>query len=156
FDHARRKMLSDDHRRWLVPIFEADVYEYPPPASVSRDQIIKAHERRWEDDARPGDVHRINALSRRLGENYPRDDRRLMPTRLGNVLRASEDRAHDPDRGSLEGFVQRDYHRLPSTMQGRHDQVRSRLDLYCTLFLVFVGAALAALIALNRPWHALI
>jgi hypothetical protein len=66
-----------------------------------------------------------------------------MPTRLGNTLRAYEDRAHDPEEGRLEGLILRVYHRLPVSLQSEHDQYRSRLDLYCSLCFVLMLSAIA-------------
>jgi hypothetical protein len=157
FDHARRAILADEDFRWTAPILEADVYGHDPqdrPISASQDEIERARRIGWYTEARTGDVRRIEEVRRRLKEDYPDDDYRLMPTRLGNVLRAGEDRSHDPRSGSLRGSVQRVFYQLPSTVQGNHDQVRSRLDLYCTMVLVFVVAAPAAFLALGPWWVA--
>ena len=68
--------------------------------------------------------------------------RRMLPTRLGNCMRSTED-ALRHTQGDVESFVLRCRDLVPLRLQIHHDQFRNRLDMYCTL--VFVSAALAAL-----------
>jgi hypothetical protein len=149
FEHARQALMSLEEFRWAVPILESSMYKYPYPDWATTDQIEKAETVSWQNESRPGDVHRMERLARQRITSYPSDAYRLMPTRLGNILRASEDRYHDPGSGSLEGSIQRVFHLLPSTMQSDHDEIRTRLDLYCTMAFVFLGAALAAVLVLK-------
>ena len=70
--------------------------------------------------------------------DYPRDASRVMPTRLGNVLRRYEVETGADD---IERFVERVYRRLPFSMQLSHDEQRARLDLYCSMvFVLWFGA----------------
>jgi hypothetical protein len=73
-------------------------------------------------------------------EAYP-DPNRILPTRLGNLIRATEDELQAV--GDLQGFVFRRHAKMPLRIQLQHDRYRTRLEMYCTL--VFVSAALFAL-----------
>jgi hypothetical protein len=144
FERALTTMKSDKHLYPIVGILEADVYHRALPPSVPKAEVERARQIGWYNQARPGDIRRIDEIRRRLRDDFPTDRHRVLPTRLGNVLRAFEDQIYKPGSGLLEGMVQRVYHRLPSHLQGDHDQVRSRLDLYCTMFLIFVLTAFIA------------
>ena len=71
----------------------------------------------------------------------------MLPTRFGNTLRAYEERVHDI-RGAdpLERFVQKVWHELPTNLRQSHDHLRGRLDLYCTLYVVFVVSGVFAVV----------
>lgn len=67
---------------------------------------------------------------------------RVLPTRLGNLVRATEDQLKNAG-DDLEGFVLRRYAMATRRVQMQHDQFRNRLEMYC--ILVFVSALLLAL-----------
>jgi hypothetical protein len=90
---------------------------------------------------------RIDALADGL-KQYPLAAHLVQPTRLGNTLKAYEERVHLAGVGPLEGFVQRVFHELPATIQTQHDQFRPRLDLYCSLVYVFVVSGLTGVAVL--------
>ena len=58
-----------------------------------------------------------------------------LPTRLGNTLRAAEDRLNLD--GDLENYVIRHLDGLPVALRKEHRDFRTRLDLYCGLVIVF-------------------
>jgi hypothetical protein len=95
----------------------------------------------WRDSCNAWHTARIDQLLRDL-ESYPKDDSRILPTRLGNLIRATEDELEHAD-DDIEGFVLRYYSKAPRLVQMQHDQFRNRLEMYCTL--VFVSASLALL-----------
>ena len=95
---------------------------------------------RWRDQV---EAWRLARVDRFLAEedSYP-EDSRILPTRLGNLMRSTEDnleQAHD----DVQSFVHRQRDTVSYRVQIQHDQFRTRLDMYCTL--VFVSVALAAL-----------
>jgi hypothetical protein len=94
----------------------------------------------WRSACQPWDLALVDRLMGAL-DDYPVNSR-VLPTRLGNVLRATEDRLVNTD-GDLEGFVLRRRLRSPARVVEQHDQFRTRLDMYCTL--VFVAGFLALL-----------
>ena len=73
-----------------------------------------------------------------------------MPTRLGNTLRALEDKMRLADGGDLEGFILRNYERLPGRLIAQVSDFRTRLNMYCTLVLAWI---VLALVAIPSTWH---
>jgi hypothetical protein len=76
-------------------------------------------------------------------EEYPLETHRILPTKLGNLIRATEDQL-DNTEGDVQGFALRRYAGAPPLVQAEHDKFRSRLEMYCTL--VFVSATLAVVL----------
>jgi hypothetical protein len=91
----------------------------------------------WREHAVPEDVRRLVNLERRLSD-FPIPER-ILPTALGNVLRHFEDKLERP---SVETFVQEVFDTLPFSLRVEHDEQRTRLDLYCSMVVVF-GAVTA-------------
>jgi hypothetical protein len=103
----------------------------------------------WRRDAPPELQRRLVNLDKKI-RDYPEPDR-LLPTRLGNVLRAHEDRTGDR---TVETLVQRRFDSLPLSLQVEHDEQRTRLDLYCSMVFVVLFATLVAIIRLiQSPVH---
>lgn len=98
----------------------------------------------WRDEA---DAWRLARIDRLLAEqgSYPVDSR-IMPTKLGNLLRATEDDLQNTG-GDVRSFVLRQRNTVAKRVQMQHDQFRTRLDMYCTLF--FVSLFLVALTPLT-------
>lgn len=142
FAYARQRMLEEDVPKLTVDILEADRTGQKVDGATEEDRE-DARAVDWRPYANAMDIRRVEAMSIRLLGDYPEDDYRILPTRLGNILRSYEDRVHDPSEGSLEGWVQRVFHQLPEAVQSQHDQHRNRLDLYGSMVVVFTlgGAA---------------
>jgi hypothetical protein len=102
----------------------------------------------WRNRA---DAWRLARIDRLIADynSYPVDSR-ILPTRLGNLMRATEDSLKNAG-GDVRSFVLRQRDKASVRVQMHHDQFRTRLDMYCTL--VFVSAFLAIItpIALARP-----
>jgi hypothetical protein len=103
---------------------------------------------RWRTAAEPVALRRLEAVER-AAQSYPATHR-TMPTRLGNTLRACEDKMRLADGGDLEGFILRNYERLPGRLTAQVSDFRTRLNMYCTLVLAWV---LLALVAIPWTWH---
>lgn len=98
----------------------------------------------WLDFAPASMRHRLGLLENKKNNEFPPDDSRMMPTSLGNRLRAFEDRlTGDIDGGRLRGYVIRNLNRISPWLLLEHDQYRNRLDMYS--ILTFVAAMLAIL-----------
>jgi hypothetical protein len=107
----------------------------------------------WRLLASASALYRIDSTRARL-RSYP-EERRLLPTRLGNVLRAAEDNIELEKGENLEGYVIRHYDQLSPALKSQHTDYRTRLDMYCCLVLVFsilVLASFAALFRVNPLW----
>jgi hypothetical protein len=107
----------------------------------------------WKPYAPPAMLYRIDSAAARLG-SYPQENR-LLPTRLGNVLRAAEDKVELGPNENIQGFVVRYHDQLSPALRSEHKDYRTRLDMYCCLVLVFSMLAvisIAALISISPVW----
>ncbi|QGN34501.1 hypothetical protein [Microlunatus sp. Gsoil 973] len=93
----------------------------------------------WRSKCNAWDLAKVDHLEA-LQRDYPALKRRIMPTKLGNVLRRTEDNLRNTG-GDLSSFVMRRREKVSPRIQLQHDQFRDRLDMYCTL--VFVSGALS-------------
>jgi hypothetical protein len=157
FAYARQRMLRNDFPEWYVEVVEAErLGNEPPPLpdlGVSAMDVEGAKNFDWQQLAQPADIRRLIDLANRVNE-YPTMSYRVLPTRLGNVLRAREEKVYDPASGSMEGMVLRVYDQLPASLRNEHDRYRGRLDLYCSMVVVFVLGALASpVLFLNSSLH---
>lgn len=142
FADARSEMLTRGIDRKYVDILEGLRTGNLVPGATDGDVAV-AKQLDWLNFAHASDARRMERLETVLDE-YPTEEYRLLPTRLGNTIRAYEDHVHDPSAGQLEGFVLRIYHQLPVPLQTEHDQYRTRLDLYCSLSFVMALSAVTA------------
>lgn len=94
----------------------------------------------WEAKVSVDVLRRLRNVEGHLAD-YPRDASRVMPTKLGNVLRRYEVETGADD---VEGLVERAYPELPFALQLSHDEQRARLDLYCSMVFVLWLCALVA------------
>jgi hypothetical protein len=142
---ARQRMLEEGISRLTVDILESQRIGSPVDGASETD-VEKASEVDWRVFANPNEILRLEGLNRHLLD-YPQDDYRILPTRLGNVIRSFEDRIDDSSGEDLEGWVQRQFHDLPEVIKVEHDQHRNRLDLYSSMVVTFafVGGANALL-----------
>jgi hypothetical protein len=147
FDKAR---LLEDHivpadKKYIVDLIKGDL-EGNEDALASgwraRKRLREAMSFDWRQFAPADLMGRLEAVEGQIDE-YPRPHR-MLPTKLGNVLRAVEDSISSPQEEDLEGFVIRHWDDTPSALRKEHDQYRNRLDLYCTLVFVFLVLAILA------------
>jgi hypothetical protein len=133
-----------------------DYLSQPPPKdSKEFDSEVarKAEATDWKRHAPPAELYRIDSMAARIG-SYP-DKSRLLPTRLGNVLRAAEDQIDLGEYENLEGYVIRYHDQLSPTLQSQHRDYRTRLDMYCSLALIFsmlAAISTVTLYTINPLW----
>jgi hypothetical protein len=140
FARAREGMLEGNIPRHIIDIREDQVYSREGEWTSA--QLEEAAEIEWHDYCPADHLEKISYLVRRLHE-FP-EPSRLLPTKLGNILRATEDGLSEDD-GSMEGWSLRRLEMIPPRLRQRHDEFRTRLDMYCTLvFGCFLLAGLAA------------
>lgn len=95
----------------------------------------------WTKSADPFKLHEME-ITELKREEYP-DSHRVLPTRLGNVMRAAEDHVKLGPNEDLEGFMIRHMDEMPFTIVAEHAAYRRRLEMYCGL--TFVLGFLAAM-----------
>lgn len=90
----------------------------------------------------------------RARDKYPETSYRILPTRIGNTIRAAEEHAFGRTVSNLEGKVLLVFEELPVSIQLQHDLHRRQLNLYCTLLFVavFLGAVSATTLGLVHGW----
>lgn len=120
-------------------------------SDVDIDAAFELTPKKWKRYADPGVLAEHQAVGLRLDE-YPKDGYRVLPTTLGNVIRAAEDQIKPKPGRRLETYVMHVRDEAPATLVRNYDEQRRRLDLYCGLVFVFALAVPAATgIALSFP-----
>lgn len=128
----------------MIAVLRARVLGEDSNIKLSPEQRRKVKAVNWLDFA-PPDIarRRLNVDKRR--RDYPKPHR-ILPTRLGNVLRRHED---NMGVTNVERFVQEAFDRLPLSMKVEHDEQRTRLDLYCSMvFVVLLVNSVAVILFL--------
>jgi hypothetical protein len=136
---AKSRMLSNGVSPSVVDALEAQVLGVRLPSLTSEDSK-KFAKINWRSSC---DAWRLAEVDHLLQEEkaYPTTSR-ILPTKLGNLIRATEDRLQDTG-GDLEGYAIWRRGMVPYSVRLQHDQFRSRLGMYCNL--VFVSASLLIL-----------
>jgi hypothetical protein len=139
FYAAKQRMLKNGVSPSIVNALEAQVLGVKPPSLTAEDSK-KVAKMNWRSLCDPW---RLAGIDNLLTEEkaYPTTSR-VLPTKLGNLIRATEDRLHDTG-GDLEGYALRRHSMASHRVQMQHDRFRSRLGMFCTL--VLVSALLVAL-----------
>ncbi len=141
------------------PAYDSKILDYLADDTASNDEgpdyevSEKANETDWKPHASASALYRIDSTIARL-KSYP-EKSRLLPTRLGNVLRATEDNIDLEEGENVEGYVVRNYDQLSAALKSQHKDYRTRLDMYCCLVLVFsilAVASFATLVRVNPLW----
>jgi hypothetical protein len=151
FAAAREEMLDKEIERMLIDILESDFRGQESPSSASDTRVKEARSMGWHVFAPPSMLRRVDSAKIKL-DMYP-ERYRLLPTLLGNTLRSFEDELTIADGGDLQGFIMRNYDKISPTLLARQAQFRTRLDMYCTLVLVYGLLGLASLPAFWRFAH---
>jgi hypothetical protein len=159
FMKARRAMLQlpDAYQQKKLDILESQILGLGQPPDVTMAQVQEARKIRWRAHVAAEVLYEVDALAARL-RAYP-ERHRVLPTRLGNVLRAAEDKLQLSPGENLEGFVLRNHDVIPQLLRNNHHDYRTRLEMYTSLLLVFIALAVAspALLAdFMKLWAALV
>ncbi len=153
FQHSRllERNLIPERKRYIVEIIQAELNGNVSALTtgyVGRRREREAQDFDWRQFAPAALMRRLQQVETRIDE-FPADHR-LLPTRLGNTIRAVEQSLPLGDQEDLEGAVIRRWADTPPAVQQEHDAYRTRLDLYCTLVFVFAVLAILGPILLPR------
>jgi hypothetical protein len=111
------------------------------------DHLVAVSELKWSRWGDAIELHDLTIAKLQLAE-FPRPHR-ILPTRLGNVMRASEDQVVLAGDEDLEGFVIRTKDRLPATIVKEHDAYRQRIEMYCGLVFVLATQVVFSVVCLT-------
>jgi hypothetical protein len=141
-------VLSGDVPVPVVRALEAHLSgrESEAPALEGKElQVFVSTIQTWRNRA---DAWRLARVDRLITEenSYPVDSR-ILPTKLGNLIRATEDELRYAG-GDVRSFVLRQRDTVSRRVQMQHDQFRTRLDMYCTLVFVSVFLSVMTPVAL--------
>lgn len=142
-ESSEKQLVEQGHPRQMTPnmiaVLEAKVLGEKKPILLTpeEDEFLRTID--WKFSAPPEPLRKILNVDRRLRE-FPQGSR-ILPTRLGNVLRSSEDAT---GKQPIESFIQEVFDDLPLSLRIEHDEERGRLDLYCSM--VFVLMVVAAVV----------
>jgi hypothetical protein len=133
-------------KRYIVDLIEGELTDGGTEARGWREKRrareAQKYKEKWRQFAPANLMSRLEAVESQIHE-YPQPYR-ILPTKLGNVIRAVEDSIPTTQGDDLESFVIRQWDEIPSGLRKEHDQYRGRLDLYCTLMFVFLILAIIA------------
>jgi hypothetical protein len=134
FDRAILRMLVRKFPQpFIRAIAEAHYSENEPTTQDQREAAAF----NWRTVLPPDVIGRLSRITQ-AKEDFPAAHRTL-PTKLGNILRATEDAI---TRGrDTQDLVLRRGDDIPARLRLHHDQFRTRLDMYCTLIFVNLGLA---------------
>jgi hypothetical protein len=129
----------------LVDVVKGELFDLDTGATD--EELNAAMKVPWRQYGDAAQLRVVESIDERL-RSFPPAAYRVLPTKLGNTLRAYEDRAAGRSNESLEGWVLRRFHTLPTAVQYEHDQHRSRLDLYCSMVFVAITVGVVGLVLL--------
>ncbi len=122
------------HLRWQV-------LQEISSAFPTAEEVRLAESVDWRKFASPRHLRRLDHLYARL-RDYP-SPRRVLPTRLGNILRHYEDEL--PSRSRI------DMKAVPPELVTVHDRLRQQMEMHCFLLFGWLSlVALAAVCFMNR------
>jgi hypothetical protein len=140
FANARPLLLDAKVPHPIVDALEASALGADLP-TLAPEYVDRFNRMSWRSRCNAWELARVDYLLN-AEESYPPQSSRILPTRLGNLIRATEDRLKNVVDQDLEGFVLQQRVNVSSRVQQQHDQFRARLEMYC--ILVFVSGLLAA------------
>jgi hypothetical protein len=116
----------------------------PEPRTGESDSTEMTPQLTWQDRIPAEKAEKIDRIGSRIRE-HPKVHR-LRPTRLGNIIRATEDSLNLSENETLQAFVLRRRELVSTRVKQHHDQYRTRLDMYCTLVFIYVILSMLSLV----------
>lgn len=139
FFAAKARMTSKGIPCSIIDAFEAQVLHRDLPG-LTAEEARRFTKMNWRTLC---DAWHLATVDHLLSQEtaYPATSR-VLPTRLGNLIRATEDTLENA-AGDVEGFALRHHGKMPQRLQMQHDQFRNRLAMFCTM--VFLSISLLVL-----------
>jgi hypothetical protein len=133
----------------VIDAIGARVLETRPAGTLSTQEAATVEDAgpRWREWAPPELLRRRVNVEKQL-RDFPAAGR-MLPTRLGNILRRHEDETGETE---VESFIRRRFDDLPASVREEHDDQRTRLDLYCSMVFVMLLVTVVAAVRLG-PQH---
>lgn len=144
WESAEGKIRAEQHAQGeltcrMISALRQVVCQQGPKISLTPDEEDRLLGYNWTRHATAEPLRLEMVAAKRL-QDYPAAHH-VLPTRLGNVLRRFED---DTGQQAIESLVEERFDRLPFSLQLSHDELRGRLDLYCSMTLVWLFVAAVA------------
>jgi hypothetical protein len=140
FAVAKPRMIDQHISDHIITALQAQVLKNVGMPTLTGAESSEFSTTDWRSWCDPWLLARIDHLLNDA-DAYPVTSR-ILPTKLGNLIRATEDQLQNTGN-DVQGFALRRYATAPPLVQMQHDQFRNRLEMYCVL--VFVSASLSAL-----------
>lgn len=134
FFAAKTRMASKGISCAIIGAFEAQVLHKDLP-SLTDEEARKFSRMNWRTLCDAWHLARVDHLLSQEAA-YPATSR-VLPTKLGNLIRATEDTLEN-GAGDVEGFALRHHGKMPQRLQMQHDQLRNRLAMFCTMVFLSI------------------
>lgn len=139
-----KEVATERHRRRRESAeILSDVRRVPVTGGSFEAVVVQTH-RRWR-------VDRARDRANQVFSGYARDEGQVMPTRLGNVLRAGEEDAGGRYGLQLNAITERLWPSLSPTTAGSITRNLDAIDTMCALFVALLATTAAALPVLRHP-----
>ncbi|MGK3202595.1 hypothetical protein [Amycolatopsis sp. MEPSY49] len=135
FGTAVLRMLTREFEPSFIRAVAEAFYSEDEPTTLEKKRAAAFN---WQALLSPDTTSKLSRI-KQAKEDYPAAHRTL-PTKLGNILRATEDSITNKDQ-ETQGLVLQRGDAIPARLRLHHDQFRTRLDMYCTLVFVYLGLA---------------
>ncbi|MEU4250222.1 hypothetical protein AB0F15_22705 [Amycolatopsis sp. NPDC026612] len=138
------EVATEQHRRRRHSAEIVSRFEGTDPESGSFEAVVAQAHRNWR-------LERAAERAEQIFRRYPKEEGRLMPTHIGNVLRAGEDAAGARYGLQLNAITERLWPSLSSRMSGSISRNLDTIDTMCALCVALAAATVAALPTLRHP-----
>jgi hypothetical protein len=124
--YSAEPVILEDVSIPIANAMKAQALELNDPRPLTDELKRELDNRDWENWCDAWRIAKIEHL-RDAEECYPLLQQRILPTKLGNLIRATEDQLQHTD-DDVQGFALRRYAGAPRLVQEEHDKFRARLE----------------------------
>jgi hypothetical protein len=138
-----KEVATEQHRRRRQSAEIVSNFQVPEVEGGSFESVVTQTHRSWR-------LKRATDRANQVFRRYPRKEEHLMPTRIGNILRAGEDAAGTRYGLQLNAITERLWPSLSPTIAGSVSRNLETIDTMCALCVALLAATAATLPVL---WH---